>query len=500
MAKDFQGSLFRSIVENMHGSLAIVDAGLRILYANPQLGRLFRVPSARLGGWEVAKALRRVLDGRSCAFLLERARQRLAGLPVPASYTLKTVYRRREVRWFKLRVVLLPASGSGPRILAQFVDITEKKRALGALRKSERRYRTLVEAAPVGIVSVGRRGRILEANPKLREILGLPAASAAGELQPGALGFAGELEECFRSGKNRTCEIPFPGPRGEQGRLRVQLAPLRVRNGQVARVQAIVEDISEQKALEEAAAQARKLEALATLTGGIAHEFNNLLQVIQGYAEMYRLQRQDFEGLREICQATQRAAELTSQLLTFGGLQEGERRPLELNAEIRATVRLLQQSLLKRIQVELCLSEGLLPVAGDAAQLRQLLTNIAGNAAEALDRRGRIRFQTLNRSLGGAADPALPRPGPWVLLRISDNGPGIAPADLPNVFDPFFTARSSGKGAGTGLGLSVAYGIVRQHGGHIECRSLPGQGSSFDIYLPAGGPAPDPPDPPDPPG
>jgi len=136
--------------------------------------------------------------------------------------------------------------------------------------------------------------------------------------------------------------------------------------------------------------------------------------------------------------------------------------------------------------MELRLAGGLPPVAGDAAQLRQALTNIALNAAQLLEERGWLRIETLPRCLPRPSGNARPQPlARWVLLRISDNGPGIAATDLQSIFDPFYTTKVAGRGVG--LGLSVAYGIIRRHQGHIECRSQPGQGTSFDILLPADG-------------
>jgi two-component system cell cycle sensor histidine kinase/response regulator CckA len=483
---------FRAVVENSYCSLVIMTEELSIVYANSLFQELVGRPGEDLSGLQLQMLLRENVDEETLEMLQQYTRDRFDGRSVPSIYTFKAVFRNEEIRWFETHSSVIEIPGGRKHIAAQVMDITERLWAQNELQESEVRYRSLVEAAPVGIISVDCEGRIIDVNQKLLEILGSPSAAATRAINMFTLpqlvesGITANFQRCIGTGESATFESPYRSKWGKESYLRYQITPLLKDNGRVIQVQAIIEDITEQKALEVEMIHSRKMDALSILTGGIAHEFNNLLQIIQGYAELLCLDSNSDEfGAREIRKAAQRAAELTEQLLTFSRQQDNEPERFCLNEETRKTMRLLQKGALQSVEVALDLDEGLLPISGNATQIRQMLTNLAVNARDAMAGQGRIRIETVNSRIENCPGPVrhAMRSGPFILLRFSDNGPGIDSAVLQNIFDPFFTTKNVGEGVG--LGLSVVYGIVKSHGGHIECRSKPGKGTIFEIYLPA---------------
>ena len=243
---------------------------------------------------------------------------------------------------------------------------------------------------------------------------------------------------------------------------------------------------SARSGLEEQLRHAQKMEAIGRLSGGIAHDFNNLLTAIRGYSELLLTSlagsplRADVE---EIFNAADRAATLTGQLLAFSRRQNLSPEIVVLNQRVMDMSRMLNRLIGEHIAIDLHLATDLWSVRADAAQLEQVLVNLALNARDAMPDGGRLAIETVNREVTAAQARALEiSPGPFVELLVRDTGVGI-PADVQGrIFEPFFTTKP--KGAGTGLGLSMVYGFVRQSGGTVTVHSAPGQGSSFSLLLP----------------
>ncbi len=233
---------------------------------------------------------------------------------------------------------------------------------------------------------------------------------------------------------------------------------------------------------------AEKMEALGTLSGGIAHDFNNILQVIGGYAQLLLARRSeddpDHRELAQILGASRRAAALISQLLAFSRNMESRKTSLNLNHEVTNAAQILQQTIPRMIEISLELDPELRLVQADPVHMEQLILNLAGNSVDAMPSGGKLFFRTANTILDESACHELEdlKPGPFVMLSVTDTGCGIPPEMIDKVFNPFFTTKEPGRG--TGLGLASVYGIVKNHGGGVLCRSTVGEGTTFKVFLP----------------
>ncbi|MGB5423544.1 MAG: ATP-binding protein [Desulfobacterales bacterium] len=254
-------------------------------------------------------------------------------------------------------------------------------------------------------------------------------------------------------------------------------------------------DISDRKKMEEAGRrlnaqlqQAQKMEAIGILAGGVAHDFNNLLQAISGYTQLLLMNKPadhpDVDMLNAIEKASGRAGSLTQQLLAFSRRVESRLQPTNLNTLIRLVKKILDRTLPKMIQIRLALAENLSEIAADDVQIEQMLMNLALNARQAMPDGGQLTFATRNVFIdlaGCAAQPDLPT-GEYVHLSVTDTGSGMDDKIRQHIFEPFYSTR--GIGEGSGLGLSMVYGIVKNHRGSIECTSNEGRGTEFNLYFP----------------
>ncbi len=244
----------------------------------------------------------------------------------------------------------------------------------------------------------------------------------------------------------------------------------------------------EKEMLQEQLIQAQKMEAIGTLAGGIAHDFNNSLHAITSYAQLMKIEKdrdaQDSDYLNRILDITKKSNDFTQQLLTFSRKIKSKFRPTNLNTEIFQVQTLLEITISKMIKIELDLAKDLKIINADSVQIEQILLNLALNASHAMSDEGLLTIKTKNTVLDEdfiktrlEADP-----GEYVLLSIADTGHGMEKEIQNRIFEPFFTTKNPGRG--TGLGLSMVYGIVKNHHGYIECSSKPAEGSRFDMYFP----------------
>jgi PAS domain S-box-containing protein len=371
----------------------------------------------------------------------------------------------------------------------------EYRRTWGDLRKSEERYRRLVENSPLGILAVDRKGIITHINTQMASILGFPLASATQRISIFSFsplresGVSAKFRSCMDSGEPGVLEGIYHGQEGDERHLRYHFTPIRDSEEKITGVQAVVEDVSERKHLEDQLAQAQKMEAIGTLAGGIAHDFNNILSAIMGYTELAGLDTPEGSKVRynleQSLKASQRAKSLIQQILAFSRQSKPERKPIDIGPIIKEGLKLLRASLPSTIEIRQDLGRDLGSVVADPTQIHQVVMNLCTNAGHAMGAKGGILEVSLGKidMEGGAVGSAMGiEAGAYLRLRVSDTGHGISAQILKRIFDPYFTTKGAGKG--TGLGLAVVHGIVKSYGGGIVVSSEVGKGSTFDVYLP----------------
>jgi len=254
-------------------------------------------------------------------------------------------------------------------------------------------------------------------------------------------------------------------------------------------VRSLKSRLVEKNKLEEQLYQAQKMEALANLAGGVAHDFNNILQTVMGYTQIALMKGNNndpnYQDLEQIEIIAKKGSELTKQLLTFGRRIPSGSTPLDLNSKVKEIKDLLHRTIPRMIDIDLCLADDLRIVNIDESQIEQVLMNLSLNARDSMRNGGKLKFKTANVTVENVPVPGSLKSGKgeYVLLSVSDTGCGMSTNTMKNAFEPFFTTK--GKEKGTGLGLSMVYSIVKNHGGFIECSSRVGEGTTFDIYFPA---------------
>ena len=363
------------------------------------------------------------------------------------------------------------------------------------LRQSMQQYASIVEGAPYGVFQADESGRILMANPALINILGYESEADVLKLklETDVYVDGNERREILqRVDKNRLFPRPEVKWRRKNGNtilVRLDGRQLETEPGTPAVYEAFVQDITEQRLLEQQFQQAQKMEAIGRLAGGVAHDFNNLLMIIRGCAELldhHKAEAHKIPGyIKQIQDATSIAASVVQQLMAFSRKQAPEKRALDFNAVLRDLRKMLPRLLGEDIRITFTPGPSLERVSADRAQIEQIILNLAVNARDAMPTGGKLVLETSNVFLNasqmdtGGVELA---PGNYVLLSVSDTGTGMNTEVQSHIFEPFFTTKERGKG--TGLGLATVYGIVKENHGFIAVDSAPGQGTTFKIYFP----------------
>ncbi|MBI4751386.1 MAG: PAS domain S-box protein [Acidobacteria bacterium] len=381
------------------------------------------------------------------------------------------------------------------------IDITTLKKAEVALKESETRYRTLVDASAQVVVSINIKGHLVGNQSAWAALTGQPIADLADK------GWIYGFHPDHRPIISQLLETTIQTRTSAQGEFLIQTGGNGYRlfslrsvpnvddDGSITELVTAFTDITELKEAEEKFRQkelqflqAQKMEAIGRLASGVAHDFNNLLTVIGGYTELAlrRTHPQDpiYRFFVEVQKASESAGSLTRQLLAFSRKQVLQSKILDLNKVIANLEKMLRRLIGEDIFLEVTLSTDLRPVQADPGQLEQVLLNLAVNARDAMPKGGKLELKTQNATAEkeGVFEFSVP-PGEFVSITMTDTGTGIAPDVLSQIFEPFYTTKEDGKG--TGLGLSTVYGIVRQSDGHIFVTSEVGKGSRFWIFLPA---------------
>ena len=410
---------------------------------------------------------------------------------------LRALDRNGAVRWMRVRTFpVRNAAGDLWRVVGVAEDVTELRQAEEALQNSELRLRSLLECSSDLIMLIDAEGRFKYLNPSFATTLGFPVD-----------------EWIDRSGFDLVWPDDLRAARNAFGRV-LQLAPddvmpwqLRARcadgswrwlEGTTTNhlddpaIRGIVincRDVTDRKRLEGQFRQAQKMESIGRLAGGIAHDFNNLLTAIKGNLELAMMETQPidprFEYLADADKAADSATSLTRQLLTFSRKQVIDPKVINLNDVLTHVHKLLARLIGEDISLQHFVEPELDSVRFDPSQVEQILINLAVNARDAMPHGGRLTLETANVDLDDEYVKSHPyvEAGSYVMLAVSDTGAGITDTVRTNLFEPFFTTKEAGRG--TGLGLAMVYGAVKQNGGQIEVYSELGHGTTFKIYLPA---------------
>ncbi|MDR2550145.1 MAG: PAS domain S-box protein [Desulfobulbus sp.] len=380
------------------------------------------------------------------------------------------------------------------------IDITERRQAQAALQASEATFRNIVQASPMGIhiYDLLPDGRLVlaGANPAADRLLGLEHSRLVGKTLEEILPAIHATEVPLRFRRAAEFGESWQNERFEYADITIAgLFELHVFQMSPGRMAILFNDISirkraeeEKNKLETQLNQARKMESIGQLAGGVAHDFNNMLGVIIGHCELaltgMHAAHPLYATLQSVRQAAERSADLTRQLLAFARKQPVAPEELELNATVAQMLTMLQRLVGEDVDLAWLPSQNAGRVRIDPSQLDQILVNLLVNAKDAVGENGKITIETAAEALDAryCAEHVDGVPGDYVRLAVSDNGCGMSGETLTRLFEPFYTTKELGKG--TGLGLATVYGIVKQNGGFVNVYSEPGQGSTFKIYLP----------------
>jgi len=372
----------------------------------------------------------------------------------------------------------------------------QRRRLARALRASEAQYQQLFEDAPIGLYRCGPDGQLLDVNQALLRMLRYPSREALLAVNVADVEVEAPDRGRGASAARPTAERRWRCADGGMVWVKAIERELRDERGRLLGRQGAVEDVTDRRRAEEARErlegqlrEAQKMEALGRLAGGVAHDFNNLLTVIAGRTQLVLTGAIPAPGVKHqvevIHEASRRAAELTKQLLAFSRRQALQPRVVDVNRLLREAHRVLARLLREDIALEMGYGDSVKRVRADPSQFHQIILNLVVNARDAMPTGGRLTVTTAPAELDEqfvARHPGLGT-GSYVAVSVRDTGTGMDARTAANCFEPFYTTKDPGHG--TGLGLSTVYGIVQQHEGCVEVASVPGEGTTFTVYLPA---------------
>ena len=461
---------FANVVESSADGIVLLDLEGRILYGN-----------------------------RASAIILGRQSEQLRGIQLGKPHSITDPFETEILRpSAERRIVDMRASHTdwegSPAYLVLMRDVTD----LQERELEHQRLVTAIEQSAESVEIADANGTIIYVNPSFERVTGYSKGEAVG--QNPRIVKSGEHDATFYERmwraltRGKVWKGHFVNKRKDGSFFEedATISPIKDDTGHVTSYVAVKRDVTEEVLLRKQLQQAQRMESIATLAGGIAHDFNNLLTIASGYTELLLMERKEtspgYHELQAIAHAVKRGADLVKRILTFCRQVETFPDALNLNSEIRNIKKLLTRTIPKMIEIQLVLADDVKPVMADAGQIEQALLNLAVNAQHAMPTGGKLIIETRNVILDQAYCEAHveAKPGEYVLLTVSDTGHGMEKEVLDRIFEPFFSTKRTGEG--TGLGLSMVFGIVKGHNGHITCHSRPGSGTTFKIYLPIGEP------------
>ena len=470
-----------------HG-LVLTDPAGTIALVNRQACEIFGYPEGELVGRSVDLLLPVRLRGRHAG---HRAEYHRAPTARQMGVGRELLALRKDGREIMVEVGLAPVlQGGQTYVIASVIDVTQRK-------ETESRLQWLsvaVEQSPIAVVMTDLDGHIQYVNAAFTqntgyrpdEVLGkTPRVLKSGETSPAVYR---DLWATIRAGRVWRGDLVNRRKDGTLYEDAMWVFPVTDARGQVVRLLALKEDVTKRRSLEAQLRQAQRMESIGRLAGGVAHDFNNVLTAIFGYAELlaesFPAGASERGDLEEIRKAAQRASGLTRQLLAFSRQQVLQPLVVETNELVETLEKMLRRIVGEDIKLTLKLTPETGNIRVDPGQIEQVLMNLVVNARDAMPKGGSLLIETANADLDEAyvMEHQTVTPGHYVLIAVSDTGSGIPPEVRSRIFEPFFTTKELGKG--TGLGLSTAYGIVKQSEGYIWVYSESGKGTTFKVYLP----------------
>ncbi|MBP1473137.1 PAS domain-containing protein [Frateuria sp. MAH-13] len=503
----------RQIADALPVLIAYVDTGQHYRFANRAYEDWFGLALPDIVGRHVSE-----VSGEATYQRVRPAIERvLAG--ERQSFETSVPYRNASLR--QVQVDYVPERDADGRVTGYYalgMDVSKRKVAEAALRdlnetlesqvrertrallQSQARLRAMFETSLQHHGLVSPEGRLLDANTTSLECILCTREEVVGRVfwetpwfsgTPGAPGIARAMVERAAAGETVRQELTLLLPTGERS-FDYSMRPLRDADDKLVAIVPEAVETTARRQAEEALRQSQKMEAVGQLTGGIAHDFNNLLTVIGGNIDMARsraeragqLEPRVAAALENAQRGAERAAALTQRLLAFSRRQPLQPRPLDLNKLVLGMCELLRRSLGETIELEVSTGPGLWPVEADPNQLEAAILNLVVNARDALASGGRMVIETSNAYLDAScvANDGEAAPGRYAVVCVTDTGCGMTEETRARVFEPFFTTKEVGRG--TGLGLSMVYGFIKQSGGHVQIESEPGKGTCVKLYLP----------------
>jgi len=485
-------SFYEQLLEHLPIQLAVLDKDFRYDYLNPH-----SIKDAHMRKWMMGKTDLDYCRKRGLDLKIGRQRQTwyknvISGKKSSSHEETLQTTSGEERHFLRVASPVIGPNGDVIQIVGYGLDITENKLAEKKLENSLSLLRSTLESTADGILVVDKEGKIVSFNQKFLEMWHIPDSIIASHDDDKAIAFVlNQLKEPedFLTQVRRLYNEPeaksFDILSFKDGRIfeRYSLAQ-RIGDKIVGRVWSF-RDITERKQIEAQLLQSQKMETIGTLAGGVAHDFNNILTAIVGNAEL-GMQRLDsnhysYDDLFEIKKAAIKASDLTNQLLSFSRRQILKKQSFNLNKVVEDLLKMLKRILGEDIELKTEFAPSLPQVFADKGQIHQVLMNLFTNARDAMPSGGKLLLETRQLSEPNNSDRFNNKT--YLQLSITDTGMGMGRELQAHIFEPFFTTKKLGKG--TGLGLAVVYGIVKQHDGHLEVESEIDKGTTFKIFLPA---------------